>query len=47
MEAGKIADIVVVAGDPLTDISAVADNEKILLVMKQGHAAVNRGAFSI
>ena len=47
IEAGKIADIVVVAGDPLTDISAVADNEKILLVMKQGHAAVNRGAFSI
>lgn len=47
IEAGKIADIVVVAGDPLKDISAVADNDKILLVMKQGHAAVNRGAFAI
>ncbi|MGP6178366.1 amidohydrolase family protein [Microbacterium sp. A196] len=47
VEAGKIADIVVVAGDPLKDISTVADNDKILLVMKQGRAAVNRGAFSI
>jgi len=47
IEAGKIADIVVVAGDPLKDITAVADVEKILLVMKQGRAAVNRGSFSL
>ena len=47
IEAGKIADIVVVKGDPLADISAVADPEKILLVMKQGHSAVNRGGFTI
>lgn len=47
LEPGKIADIVVVAGDPLQDISAVADPEKILLVMKEGHAAVNRGGFSL
>lgn len=46
IEAGKLADIVVVAGDPLKDISAVADNDKILLVMKDGHPAVNRGGFT-
>lgn len=46
IEAGKLADIVVVAGDPLQDISAVADNDKILLVMKDGHPAVNRGRFA-
>lgn len=46
IEAGKIADIVVVAGDPLADISAVADNDKILLVMRDGKPAINRGRFS-
>lgn len=45
IETGKIADIVVVAGDPLSDISAVADPEKILLVMKEGRPCVNRGSF--
>lgn len=46
IEAGKIADVVVIAGDPLKDISAVADPEKILLVVKDGHPAVNRGGFA-
>lgn len=46
IETGKVADIVVVAGDPLKDISVVADNDKILLVMRDGHPAVNRGQFA-
>ncbi|MHA3683491.1 amidohydrolase family protein [Leucobacter sp. HY1910] len=46
VEAGKLADIVVIDGDPLQDISLVTDSSKILLVMKDGHPAVNRGGFT-
>lgn len=46
VEAGKIADIVVVEGDPLADITAVADPNKILLVMTGGKPAINRGRFA-
>jgi len=34
--AGKVADLLVVAGDPITDISVLADRTRILAVMKDG-----------
>ena len=40
---GKLADIIVVDGDPLKDIKVLEDKAKILLVMKGGVAEVNRG----
>jgi imidazolonepropionase-like amidohydrolase len=45
VEAGKIADVVVVRGDPLADIDAVGKPENILLVLKDGAVAVDRGGF--
>ncbi len=45
IEAGKIADVVVVRGDPLADIDAVGKPENILLVLKDGTVAVDRGGF--
>ena len=47
VEVGKLADLVVVQGDLLSDISAVADRDKILLVVKDGRAASNRGNFAV
>jgi len=38
LEAGKQADLVIVDGDPLTDISVLRDREKILEVYKGGKA---------
>ena len=39
---GKIADIVIVDGDPLQDIGILKDKKKIGVVMKAGHIAVLR-----
>ena len=42
VEKGKLADLVVVRGDPLGDISALSDTAKIALVIKDGAVAANR-----
>lgn len=47
LEAGKIADIVVVKGDPSLDAGTLGDNDNILLVIKDGKAKSNRGAFAV
>ena len=39
---GKLADVVVVNGDPLADISVLRDPAKIALVVKDGAVAANR-----
>jgi len=39
---GKLADLVVVAGDPLADISVLRDSACIALVIKDGRVASNR-----
>lgn len=43
LEPGKLADLLVVEGDPLADIKILQNKEAILLVMKEGQVAVNRG----
>src|SRR5947208_9833113 len=43
VEPGKLADIVVVAGDPLADISVLRDPARIALVVKDGRVAGRRG----
>jgi imidazolonepropionase-like amidohydrolase len=45
IEAGKIADVVVVRGDPLADIDAIGTPDGILLVLKVGVVAKDRGGF--
>ncbi|MBD0861623.1 amidohydrolase family protein [Gordonia sp. zg691] len=47
LEAGKVADVVVVKGDPLVDIDSLADHDNILLVIKEGKTASNRGDYGI
>lgn len=42
IEKGKLADIVVVDGDPLEDIKILQDKNKIALVIKDGSTYVNR-----
>jgi len=42
LETGKSADLVVVAGDPLTDITALTQQDNIQAVMKAGVTAVVR-----
>jgi imidazolonepropionase-like amidohydrolase len=39
LEAGKLADVVVVRGDPLADITGLADPDRIRLVLKGGEPA--------
>lgn len=46
VEAGKLADLVVVKGNPLENIDSVGEAENILLVLKGGKTAVNRGEFA-
>ena len=41
LEAGKLADILVVNGDILTDISTIVDQTNVQLVLKGGLAAKN------
>ncbi len=47
VEAGKLADLVVVAGDPLANIDTLGDPANILLVVKEGATVVNRGGFAV
>ena len=42
LEAGKIADIVAVDGDPLADIRILQERKRIQLVMKEGEIYVDR-----
>jgi imidazolonepropionase-like amidohydrolase len=42
--AGKLADLVVVDGDPLADINLLCDKRRIALVVKNGAIAANRMA---
>jgi imidazolonepropionase-like amidohydrolase len=39
LEVGKLADVVVVSGDPTSDIALLADPERIRLVLKGGEPA--------
>ncbi|KUI32153.1 amidohydrolase [Mycobacterium sp. IS-1742] len=45
VEAGKLADLVIVRGDPLADIESVGDSDNILLVLKEGRPAIDRAGF--
>lgn len=47
LEAGKIADVVVIKGNPLDDIDSLANHDNILLVLQDGRVASNRGAFAL
>jgi imidazolonepropionase-like amidohydrolase len=42
IEKGKLADLVVVAGDPLADVTILQKLENIALVVKEGGVAANR-----
>ena len=42
LEAGKLADIVAVDGDPLADIRILQERKRIQLVMKEGEVYVDR-----
>ena len=42
VEAGKLADLLVVNGDPLDDISILQDKSRLLLIMKEGRTFVDR-----
>jgi imidazolonepropionase-like amidohydrolase len=44
VEKGKLADLVVVAGDPLADVSVLQDAKQIALVVKDGTIAADRRA---
>jgi imidazolonepropionase-like amidohydrolase len=37
LEKGKLADLIIVNGDPLKDISILQKKEKIIAIMKEGH----------
>ena len=41
VQQGKVADLVVVDGDPLDDVTILQDKSRIKLVMKEGHVYVN------
>jgi imidazolonepropionase-like amidohydrolase len=42
LEKGKIADLLVVDGDPLRDIRVLQDHGRIKVVMKDGRVEVDR-----
>jgi Imidazolonepropionase and related amidohydrolases len=42
LEAGKLADVVAVAGDPLADIRCLQDKKNIQIVMKEGKVYADR-----
>jgi imidazolonepropionase-like amidohydrolase len=42
VEKGKLADLIVVAGDPLSDVTVLQKPERIALVLKGGEIAANR-----
>jgi imidazolonepropionase-like amidohydrolase len=43
LEAGKKADLLVIDGDPLEDITILQDTRKILMVMKEGEVQASKG----
>jgi imidazolonepropionase-like amidohydrolase len=43
LEPGKLADLIVVDGDPSRNIRLLQDAQRIKLVMKEGKIQVNRG----
>ncbi len=47
VEVGKLADAVVVRGNPLSDVDGLGTPENILMVVKDGVAVGNRGGFTI
>jgi imidazolonepropionase-like amidohydrolase len=42
VEKGKLADLIVVAGDPLGDVTILQNPDRIALVLKGGEIAANR-----
>ena len=42
VEPGKLADLIVVDGDPLTDITVLQNKQRISLVMKDGQVYLDR-----
>ena len=42
LEKGKLADLIVVAGDPLGDVTVLQNPERIALVLKGGDMVANR-----
>lgn len=42
LEQGKLADCIVIDGDPLTDISILTSKETIVMVVKEGLVEINR-----
>ena len=38
LEVGKLADLLVVDGDPLSDIGVLADADRLLVIMQGGRA---------
>jgi imidazolonepropionase-like amidohydrolase len=42
IEKGKLADLVVAAGDPLGDVAILQNPDRIALVLKGGEIAANR-----
>jgi imidazolonepropionase-like amidohydrolase len=42
LENGKVADLIVVKGNPLEDIRLLQDHQNILIVMKEGTVEVDR-----
>jgi imidazolonepropionase-like amidohydrolase len=42
LEAGKLADVLVVDGNPLNDITILEDRARLLLIMKEGSAYVDQ-----
>jgi imidazolonepropionase-like amidohydrolase len=42
VEKGKLADLIVVDGDPLADVTVLQNPERIALVLKGGETAANR-----
>jgi len=47
VEEGKLADLVVVAGDPVTDVAVLQDPARIALVLKDGEVIANRLATAL
>jgi imidazolonepropionase-like amidohydrolase len=43
IEAGKIADLLVIKGDPSRSLDVLADNKNIKYVIKDGDLAVEEG----
>ncbi|NWG11732.1 amidohydrolase family protein [Candidatus Bathyarchaeota archaeon] len=44
VQEGKLADVIVVDGDPLKDVKVLQDKNRIKMVMKEGKIEVRRGA---